>query len=253
MTNVRKVSALALCLASASWLLAQQTATPQSALASALAGLGAANIQGSSLSGNAELIAGTTDATGSFTASCAVNGSSQLQLQLSSASSTETRQITGGVPTGNWVDSQSVKHSMAIHNLYTPESWFCPHIALSRLLQNSSLAIQFVGNESKNGASVAHYSLAATAPDTAMLDVLQAHLTQTDIYLDPATLRPVALDFNIHPDNNALIDIPVEIRFSNYTNMNGVWIPSTVERYVNSTLTLTLQVASATTAGPANQ
>jgi hypothetical protein len=255
MASVRKVSTLALCLASAPWLLAQQTATPQSALASALSGLGAANIQSSSLSGNAELIAGATDATGSFTASCAVNGSSQLQLQLSSASSTETRQITSGVPTGNWVDSQGVQHTMAGQNLYTPESWFCPQIALARFLQNSGLTIQSLGNVSKNGATAAHYAITAASPGTTALSALTAHLSNADLYLDPATQRPVALDFNIHPDSDATIDIPVEIRFSNYTNANGVWVPFTVERYVNSTLTLTLQVASAssTPAGSANQ
>jgi hypothetical protein len=235
--------------------VAQQAATPQSVLTGALAGLGATSIQRASLSGNAEFIAGATDETGSFSASCAVNGSSQLQLQLPTMSRIESRQTAKGIPAGYWVDSQGIQHSMAGHNLYAPESWFCPQIALSKFLQNSSLAIQFVGNETRNGASVAHYSIAATASGTTKLSLLLTHLTQTNLYLDSATLRPVALDFSIHPDSDATIDIPVEIRFSNYTNANGVWTPSTIERYVNSTLALRLQVesASATPAGSANQ
>ncbi len=43
-----------------------------------------------------------------------------------------------------------------------------------------------------------------------------AHLTQVDFFLDSTTLLPAAITFNIHPDNNALLDLPVEIRFSDY-------------------------------------
>jgi hypothetical protein len=214
---------------------------------------GQSAIQGLTLNGTAELIAGSMDETGSFNASCALTGSSQLQLQLSAASRTENRQISNGTAAGSWVDSQGEKHAMAGHNLLTPESWFCPNITLGRILQ-SSLTVQFAGNETKNGVSVAHFTIASPATDNSEPSQLIAHLTTTDLFLDPTTLRPVALDFNIHPDSNALIDIPVEIQFSNYTSVNGLWIPFTVEKYVNSTLALKLQVGSASTAaaGSAN-
>ena len=175
-----------------------------------------------------------------------------MQLQLSTASRTENRQISNGTHTGNWLDSQGQQHAMAGHNLLTPESWFCPNIALARILQNSSLTVQLVGNESKNGIAVAHFTIGAPAVDNTEPNQLVAHLSITDLFLDPTTLRPVALDFNVHPDNNALIDIPVEIQFSNYTSVNGVWIPFTVEKYVNSTLALKLQVGSASTATTAS-
>jgi len=41
-------------------------------------------------------------------------------------------------------------------------------------------------------------------------------LSQTDLYLDSTTLLPAAMTFNIHPDDNALLDIPIEIHFSEY-------------------------------------
>lgn len=205
-------------------------------------------VQGFTLNGTAELIAGSTDETGSFNASCAVSGSSQLQLLLPEASWTETRQVTGGTPAGSWVDSQGKQHAMAGQNLLTPESWFCPAVALSRILQSGNLAPQFVGNESKNGISVAHFTIAAPSIDNSQPNLLIAHLSTTDLFIDVTTLRLVALDFNIHPDNNALVDIPVEIQFSNYTSVNGMWIPFEVDKYVNSTLALRLQVGSASTA-----
>jgi len=234
--------------------MAQQTApTAASYLQQSLVALtGQSVIQGLTLNGTAELVAGSTDETGSFNASCAVSGSSQLQLQLSTATHTENRQITNGASAGNWVDSQGKQHAMAGHNLLTPESWFCPNIALARVLQNTSLTIQFVGNESKNGISVAHFTIAAPTADNTGPNLLIAHLTGTDLFLDLATLRPVALDFNVHPDNDALVDIPVEIRFSNYTSVGGVWFPFTVEKYVNSTLALNLQVGSVSAAAAAS-
>jgi hypothetical protein len=233
---------------------AQQTApTAASYLQQSLVALaGQTANQGLTLNGTAEFIAGSTDETGSFSASCSVAGSSQVQLQLSTASRTENRQISNGTHTGNWLDSQGQQHAMAGHNLLTPESWFCPNIALARILQNSSLTVQLVGNESKNGIAVAHFTIGAPAVDNTEPNQLVAHLSITDLFLDPTTLRPVALDFNVHPDNNALIDIPVEIQFSNYTSVNGVWIPFTVEKYVNSTLALKLQVGSASTATTAS-
>lgn len=134
---------------------------------------------------------------------------------------------------------------MAGHNVLTTESWFCPHIALSRFLLNTSLAVQFVGEESKDGVPVAHFTVLAPPLDQAASSAMLSRWTKTEIYLDFHTLRPVALDFNIHPDDNANLDIPVEVRFSNYANSGGVWIPFTVEKYINSTLDLKLQVVSA--------
>jgi hypothetical protein len=57
----------------------------------------------------------------------------------------------------------------------------------------------------------------------------------------------------MHPDDNAGVDIPVEIRFSNYTEAEGYWIPFTIEKYINSTLALKLQVSSALPANVATE
>jgi hypothetical protein len=54
------------------------------------------------------------------------------------------------------------------------------------------------------------------------------------------------MDFNVHPDDNAAVNIPVEIRFSNYVESGGVWQPAKIEKYLNSTLILTLQANSST-------
>ena len=71
------------------------------------------------------------------------------------------------------------------------------------------------------------------------------HVSQVDVYLDPQTSRPLVFDFTTHPDNNSSVDIAIEIQFSNYTQVNGIWLPFTVQRYINSSLALNLQIQSA--------
>ncbi|HKI12751.1 MAG TPA: hypothetical protein VKA02_11595 [Candidatus Acidoferrum sp.] len=70
-------------------------------------------------------------------------------------------------------------------------------------------------------------------------------MTQVDLYLDPTTSLPVSYVFNSHPDNNAGLDIPTEIRYSDYKNVGGVQIPFHVQKFINNTLTLDLQFQNA--------
>jgi outer membrane lipoprotein-sorting protein len=58
-------------------------------------------------------------------------------------------------------------------------------------------------------------------------------------------LLPAALDFSIHPDNNAVIDFATEVRFSEYRAVSGVAVPFHVQKYVNNGLVLDLQFANA--------
>jgi hypothetical protein len=49
----------------------------------------------------------------------------------------------------------------------------------------------------------------------------------------------------MHPDDNELIDFPVEIRYSNYHAIGGVQIPLHVQKFVNNVLTIDFQFQSA--------
>ena len=237
------------CLAmSATRMRAQQVTTPQQAFQSAIASLNSGNVGALQLSGTIEAPSGENSDTGTFSGQCSISGTSQLQMQLSSGTRTENRLTTAGAASGNWVDEQGRTHAMALQNVQTPAAWFCPQITLSSILESSgSMTILFVGSETKNGIAALHYlvappSLSSTSGASSSLSAI----AQTDIYLNATTLQPVAFDFNAHPDNNALVNIPVEIQFSNYVNLGGVLVPGTVSKYMNGSLVLTLQPASAT-------
>ncbi len=66
-----------------------------------------------------------------------------------------------------------------------------------------------------------------------------------DFFLDSTTFLPAVTTFNIHPDNNALLDIPIEVRFSDYRAVNGVQVPFHVQKFLNNGLILDLQFQTA--------
>ena len=70
-------------------------------------------------------------------------------------------------------------------------------------------------------------------------------LSSTDVYLDSSSLLPVAFAFNTHPDNNSLLNIPVEIDFSNYQAVNGAQIPFHIQKFLNGSLFLDMTIQSA--------
>lgn len=69
-------------------------------------------------------------------------------------------------------------------------------------------------------------------------------LSRMDIWLDPSSLLPTAVAFNTHPDNNAFIDISNEIRFSDYQAFSGVAVPLHIQKFLNNSLALDLQLSN---------
>jgi hypothetical protein len=150
-------------------------------------------------------------------------------------------------PTGAWSGPDGVLHAIAFHNLLTGPAWFFPAFTIAQGLSASGYVATYVGSETHNGQAVQHVSLSQPSLFPGGPGALSsAHLTQVNLFFDSTTLLPSAVAFNIHPDNNALLDIPVEIRFSTYTTVNGVQVPFHIQKYLNNTLLLDFQVNSVT-------
>ena len=197
------------------------------------------------LTGTARRIAGSDDESGEATYK-AISGASRLDLNLSGGARTEIANSTADPPVGSWSGPDSVSHAMANHNVLTEPAWFFPAFAITRRLSNSFYVATYVGQETRDGQTVQHISVSQTAssPDPPGGPML-AHLTQLDFFLDSSTLLPVAITFNIHADDNALLDIPIEIRFSNYRSVNGAQIPFQAQKFLNNNLLLDLQFTDA--------
>lgn len=242
--RVLLVSSLFLLNSSAQTVSAP-TAGPQAATAiqnaiAALAGTSAMN--DITLTGTAEWIAGSDDETGTVTYQ-ALLGANRLALSLSGGTRSETRSATG--PSGSWSGSDTVSHPIAPHNLLNDPGWF-PLFVVGNLNTSTSTVLTYVGPEVHNGITTIHISAVQQPPASFEGDaVVQLHLSRVDLFLDSSSFLPVAYAFNVHPDKNALLDIPVEIRYSNYQKIGGLQIPLHVQKYVNNGLNLDLQFQNA--------
>jgi hypothetical protein len=233
-------------------LAAQQTATssPQALLLlqrSAAALSGGQTLTDVTLSGTARRIAGSDDETGTGIFKALASGAGRMDLSLSSGQRSEVCNLSGTTAGGSWSGPDGISHAVVFHNLLTEPAWFFPAFAIARRLSSAGFVATYVGHEMRNGQVVEHVSVSKTPPAeiTSGAPLVQ-HLTQVDFFLDSSTFLPSAIAFSIHPDNDALIDIPVEIRFSDYRAVNGAQVPYHVQKLLNNTLILDFQAQTVT-------
>jgi hypothetical protein len=232
-------------------LAAQQTTTssPQALLLlqrSAAALSGGQSLIDVTLSGTARRIAGSDDETGTAILKAVASDASRVDFALPSGQRSEIQNGAGGIPVGAWSGPDRMSHSSSEHNLKTNSAWFFPPLTLSKFSDPQSCTASYVGQETRNAQSVIHLTVWLQFPK---LDPQGAsfsqRLSQTEVFLDPSTLFPVAITFTVHPDYNALVDIPAEIRFSDYHAVGGVQVPFHVQKYLNESLILDLQFQQA--------
>jgi hypothetical protein len=205
----------------------------------------ATSITDITLTGTARRIAGSDDESGTVTVKALAGTGSIINLALASGSRAETRNISTQPFVGSWSGPDGVSHAISDHNLFTDPGWF-PAFTVASLLSAPNAVVTYVGPETHDGQSVIHISGSQQFPSVSNKTAsLMQHLTQTDIYLDATTFLPAAITFNTHPDNNALLDIPIEMRFSDYQTVHGAQLPFNVQKFINNTLSLDLQFTNA--------
>lgn len=196
------------------------------------------------LSGTARRIAGD-DETGTATVKALSVGASRIDLSLPSGARTEITNISVSPFAGSWSGADGISHPMAYHNLLLADpTWFFPAFPISRGL-GTGHAAAYIAQETRNGQTVHHISLVQTpVVESPKGAPTIAHLSQIDFYLDATTLLPASATFNIHPDKDAGVDIPIEVRFSDYRNINGVQVPFHVQKSLRGVLFLDFQFTS---------
>jgi hypothetical protein len=198
------------------------------------------------LSGSVHYIAGSDDETGTATLKATAAGASRIDLSLPSGQRSEVRNLTADQPAGEWSGHDGTPHAIAYHNLLNEPAWFSPVSAISRRLAGPGFVATYVGAETMDSQSVQHISVSQQPADPSAAPAILPHLTQIDLYLDSSTFLPAAMSFNIHPDDDAGLDIPVEIRFSDYRLVNGAQIPFHIQTLLNNGLVLDIQLDTAT-------
>lgn len=196
------------------------------------------------LTGTARRVVGPSDESGTATYK-AISGANRLDLNLSDGAHSEVANQTSSTPAGSWSGPDNVSHPMALQNVSNKAS-VSPAFTLAALISAQNLVATFVGQETKAGHTVNHLCGFQQFPQmAAKTAAVERRLTQIDIFLDVSTSLPVALDFSTHPDNDAGLDIPVELLFSDYRPVNGAQISFHVQKFLNNSLLLDLQFTSA--------
>jgi hypothetical protein len=137
---------------------------------------------------------------------------------------------------------------MALHNCWSNPSWFFPALSFEAALNDPQVAIVYVGLESREGLSVQHVRFSHLVPgQTDSMTALIQQLSAMDVYLDAASLLPLVLRFNTHADDDANLDIPVEIRYFGYKPVNGANIPFRIQKHLQGSLMVDIFVDSAVT------
>jgi hypothetical protein len=231
-------------------LAAQQTAT-SSPLALQLLQLSASALSGGqaltdvTLSGTARRIAGSDDESGTAVLKALATGASRTDLTLPGGNRSEVLNTSSSAPVGAWAGPDGVSHPIAYHNLLTAPAWFFPVFPIASGLSTGYVAT-YIGHETRNGQAVEHLTVSQAPTTPAPPGALSfEHLSQVDFFLDSATFLPAAITFNIHPDDNALLDIPVMIDFSSYTSVSGSQVPFHIQKYINNSLALDIQFDNA--------
>lgn len=226
------------------------TASPQAAsvLQSAIIALvGNTPVADVILTGTVRRIAGSTDESGTVVLKALSTGEASLAASLPSGSITEVRSSIASGPAGGWIDSDGANHEMAMHNCWTDAGWFFPTFS-SAFSSNQRLQITYVGQEALDGISVQHIRVNRIVPGDASgtPSSLVSHLSQTDLYINAQSYLPVQAEFNIHPDNDAGIDIPVVVKYSDFRSVGGAQVPFRIQRYIQNSLQLDVQLSNAT-------
>jgi hypothetical protein len=233
-------------LASIQFLFSQVPQSNPQALSLAAQSLaamsGGTNVQDVTVSGNAIWTSGSTTQTGTANLLAKGTGESRMDLTINGTTQSEIRSNSSGMSQGEWVANDGISTPYAMHNCWTDSVWFFP-ILSSLSGTNPSVVLSYAGSETRSGVSVQHlhsyFYLPAKKPD---LTILAQNASAIDFYIDSASLLPVAIVFNAHPDDDAARNIAVEVDFSNYQAANGVLVSRHIQKYVQGTLVLDFTV-----------
>jgi len=203
---------------------------------------GTSTINDVTLTGTATRIAGSENESGTVTLKATAVGQGRVDLSLPSGQRSEVIDISQASPVGSWSGPDGDWHPIAAHNLFGDPSWFFPTFLIHRVLSAPNYAVSPMDTETNDGVAVEHLTIYQQSGLPTQQAALIQGLSQIDIYLNSSTLLPVGVSFNTHADTNALVNIPVEIKFSNYQVVQGASVPYHIQKYIQNGLALDVTV-----------
>jgi hypothetical protein len=200
------------------------------------------------MTGTAHWTAGSTKDSGPAKLTAKITGENVAEFDLSNGTRIEKQSALTEDRTCTWSGKDGVVHNAASSNCWTATVWFLPHVALQSTGLPSALSAQSPGidaGKTSNSAQLRHQLTIAPGATKPEVTALIRSWSTTNLTLDPATYLPSILKYNIHPDNNSSVDLQVEVRYSNYKSVSGVQLPMHIERHINGSLQVSIDITSA--------
>jgi len=150
----------------------------------------------------------------------------------------------------SWSGKDGVEHDVNSPNCWTATTWFLPHLALQEeTIPNLVVLANMTKDKQSKLTPHIYHALVLPAPQTDRKQSLSAeqliqNWSATDIALDPQTALPASLRYTIYSDDG-IASLSVEVRYSSYKSISGVEIPMHIERYVNGSIQVSLDIDTA--------
>ncbi len=166
-------------------------------------------------------------------------GESRMNIVFPAGTWTEIRDTSTGVALGQWLAPNGASSLFAFQNCVTDAVWFFP--VLGSLAAGPNVVLSYAGQETRNGGEAVQHIQSYIYQSNSIVQ----QWSTMDFYLDATTLLPVAVTFNAHPDNSATANLLVEVDFSNYQTMNGVMVPSRIQRSLQGNVLVAITITGA--------
>ena len=222
---------------------------------------GGAPINDVTLVGAITLAGGQNSGAGAITLSATVDGKSQVSMNLPSGRQSEVRNYSRFSHAATWTGPDGAAHDFSPLNTLGPHpAWFFPAFVMQSGFNSTQYFAGDLGPATWDGASVEHLSIfrrpRSDRAAGSFVNPFLKQVSQYEIYLNPSTLLPEAITFNVHLDSNHPAEFLVpagtptgdfleEIRYLDYREVQGRPVAFHIQVLFNGALSADIQLASA--------
>ncbi len=214
------------------------------ALQQAVAAMGAAIPSDSVATGTVTIVAGTETDQGTIRILTRGTNQTLEEEEIDTPQAVRTQVFSQGEA------SETVGTTAAPFPLQRAVTSHCPDFPLpylTAILTNPDEELKVIGPEQMDGAAALHVEAINTFASNIKLQFLSG-FTTTGIWLDAKTGLPLKISY-VRRDTSQSPQIRMEVLFSDYRNIGGVLYPTSIQRFLNGTLwmTVTLQTVNFST------
>src|ERR1043166_6623829 len=196
------------------------------------------------MTGTVNWIYGSDQQTGTVTLQANANGQSRMMLGLPSGNRVETQNaFSESLRQCSWSGVDAVVHTPPAHQCWGAATWFLPQITMQAGAGATDDVASVVQTGNANIIRLHHERHVTDVADDATGQFI-AHLSAVDLDIDSTTGLPAQLSYAAHPDEDAGVDIGVEVHYGAYQTFSGVTVPTHIQKFTNHSLVLDLQISA---------